>query len=345
MPDVTTPPSAPRCDVSRLYIFTQTLTVLALCAILQLGLLPALLSGLLVYFLIEFGARRLGRWGIIPSRGRIILLFVVAMFFVSLLALGIIKIIAYVSDGPESLVVLLQSMADTVDAARSHLPDWIMQYLPANIEEWQQAASHWLRENAGHFSSAGQEAGGFLIHVIFGVIIGGMVAVNHHPMVNPGPLAIALTERVEFLSTAFHRIIFSQVKISALNTTLTSILLLVVLPSIGHALPFTKLMIAVTFFAGLIPILGNLISNTVISLIALSVSPIAAALALAFLVIIHKLEYFFNAHIIGTEIKARSWEVLLAMLVMESIFGLTGLIAAPIYYAYLKDDLTAQKLI
>jgi predicted PurR-regulated permease PerM len=337
--------SVAKFEVPRLYLFTQILMVGALLGILQLGLLAALLAGLVVYFLVEFGASRLGRFGVIPARGRIILLFLVGTLFVSLLTLGILKIAAYISGGPESLVVLLQSMADTVDAARSHLPDWTVQYLPANIEEWQQAASHWLRENAGHFSSIGQEAGGFLVHLIFGAIIGGMIAVNHQPMIKPGPLAVALTERVEFLSTAFHRVIFSQIKISALNTFLTSIFLVLVLPLTGNPLPFTKIMIAVTFFAGLIPILGNLISNTVICLIALSVSPVAAATALGFLVVIHKLEYFFNAHIIGTEIKARTWEVLLAMLVMESVFGLAGLIAAPIYYAYLKDDLSAQKLI
>ena len=34
-----------------------------------------------------------------------------------------------------------------------------------------------------------------------------------------------------------------------------------------------------------------------------------------------------------------------AMLVMEAAFGLVGLVAAPIYYAYLKDELKAQKMI
>jgi len=36
---------------------------------------------------------------------------------------------------------------------------------------------------------------------------------------------------------------------------------------------------------------------------------------------------------------------LAAMLVMEGIFGVPGLIAAPIYYAYLKAELSAQKQI
>lgn len=332
-------------SVSRLYIFTQVLMVVALLALIKLGLLPALLMGLLIYFLVEFGASRLGQYGVVRSRGRIILLLIVGTLFVSLMALGIAKALAYISDGPESLVVLLQSMADAVDASKSHLPDWMMAYMPSNLHEWQMAASRTLRENAGHFSSFGQEAGGLLLHLIFGAIIGGMIAISHREMNAPGPLALALAERIDFLSVAFHRVFFSQVKISALNTFFTGIFLLVILPLTGNPLPFTKAMIAVTFFAGLIPFLGNIISNTVIFLIALSVSPFAAVGALIFLIVIHKLEYFFNAHIIGGEIKAHAWEVLLAMLVMESMFGIAGLIAAPVYYAYLKDDLSAQKLI
>lgn len=80
-------------------------------------------------------------------------------------------------------------------------------------------------------------------------------------------------------------------------------------------------MIAVTFFLGLIPILGNLMSNTVIVIVSLSVSPMVAVGSLAFLVIIHKLEYFVNARIIGSRIRARAWELLTAMLVMEAALG------------------------
>jgi predicted PurR-regulated permease PerM len=64
--------------------------------------------------------------------------------------------------------------------------------------------------------------------------------------------------------------------------------------------------------------------------------------ALAFLVIIHKLEYFINARIVGSQIQASAWELLLAMLVMEATFGLPGVIAAPVFYAYLKSELTGR---
>ena len=100
-----------------------------------------------------------------------------------------------------------------------------------------------------------------------------------------------------------------------------------------------------TFLVGLLPVVGNLISNTLIVIVALSVSLWVALGALIFLVLIHKLEYFLNANIVGNRIHARAWEILLAMLVMEAAFGLPGVVAAPIYYAYLKSELTAAHLI
>jgi predicted PurR-regulated permease PerM len=37
--------------------------------------------------------------------------------------------------------------------------------------------------------------------------------------------------------------------------------------------------------------------------------------------------------------------LLVAMLIMDAVFGIPGVIAAPIFYAYLKNELSAQKLI
>ena len=88
---------------------------------------------------------------------------------------------------------------------------------------------------------------------------------------------------------------------------------------------------------------GNIISNTIIAIVALSVSFYVAALL--YLIVIHKLEYFLNARIVGGEIQARAWELLLAMLVMEAAFGLPGLVAAPVFYAYVKRELVDQRWI
>jgi predicted PurR-regulated permease PerM len=103
--------------------------------------------------------------------------------------------------------------------------------------------------------------------------------------------------------------------------------------------------VILTFIFGLIPIVGNLLSNTIIVIAGLTISVSTAGIALLYLIFIHKLEYFINAKIIGTKIHAASWEVLLAMLVFESLFGLAGLIIAPVFYAYLKLELKQAEMI
>lgn len=326
-------------------LLTQGLTFAVLLGVLLLGLLPALLAGLLAYFLIESGAVRLMKAGASPLASRIAVAFAAASIFVSILAFGAAVSASYVTDGPGSVVILLQKMADVVDTARDHLPPWVQAYFPANFQEWQVAASDWLRENARNLGEIGRDFGVFIVRVLIGLIIGGMIAVSPGFRGTSGPLALAMRERIVFLGNAFRRIVFSQVRISALNTILTAIFLAGVMPLIGTPLPLTKTMIAVTFVVGLLPVIGNLMSNTVIFLIALSVSPGAAVGALAYLVGIHKLEYFLNARIIGSRIRARAWEILIAMVVMEAAFGVVGVVAAPIYYAWLKDELSARKLI
>ena len=136
----------------------------------------------------------------------------------------------------------------------------------------------------------------------------------------------------------FENVFLAQINIALVNAILTGIFLGIILPIFGYEIPFVKTLTALTFFLGLIPILGNLISNTVIFLVALSVAPMASFLALTFLIVIHKLEYFLNAWIIGTKIHVKSYELLTAMLVFEAFFGLWGLVLAPVIYAYIKEE-------
>lgn len=147
------------------------------------------------------------------------------------------------------------------------------------------------------------------------------------------------------MGEAFRRIVFAQIRISGINTFFTALYLAVALPIFGISLPLAKTMIVVTFLVGLLPVVGNLISNTVIFIVSLAHSPAVAVSSLGFLVVIHKLEYFLNARIVGGRISAKAWELLTAMLVMESAFGIAGLVAAPICYAWLKDELNQRGLL
>jgi predicted PurR-regulated permease PerM len=61
--------------------------------------------------------------------------------------------------------------------------------------------------------------------------------------------------------------------------------------------------------------------------------------SLGFLVVVHKLEYFLNARIVGGRTNVPTYAMLGSMLVLESAFGLAGLVAAPIYAAWLTREL------
>ena len=161
-------------------------------------------------------------------------------------------------------------MADVLDSSRARLPPSIAEMLPASPAALRATAADWLRTHADELRSLGAGFGMALVHVLIGLIIGAMISLREaRAGESHGPLAIALFERARRLGEAFRRIVFAQVRISALNTLLTGIYLGVVLPLLGVHLPLVKTMILVTFIAGLLPVIGNLISNTVIVVVSL----------------------------------------------------------------------------
>lgn len=318
----------------------------ALVAILLLQLLPALLAGLLVYELVHVLAPRFGFLRVERARGKLLAVGVLANLVVlSLVAAGF-GLWAFLHSEAGSLTALLTRLAEIIEGAKDKLPDWMSEWLPGDPEELRVAAAHWLKEHAKDLQHVGAEAGRGFAHILIGMVVGAMLSLSEaRAGGEPGALAAALRERAVRVGDSFRRIVFAQVRISALNTALTAIFLAAVLPAFGVQLPLVKTMIAITFFVGLLPVIGNLISNSVIVVVGLSQSLGAALACLGFLVVIHKLEYFVNARIVGSQIQARAWELLVAMLVMEAMFGIAGVVAAPIYYAYLKDELKARGLV
>lgn len=317
-----------------------------LFGILQWHLLPALLAGLLVYELTHVLAERLPIGARLTNRRKVIAVALLATAVVLLVIAAIFGLMAFFRSEGGSLTALMGRMAEIIEGSRSRLPEWLADKLPADVDAVKAALGHWLREHATELQLAGKEAGRAAAHLLVGMIIGALVALREASAIgSQAPLAAALTDRIRRFGEAFRRIVFAQVKISALNTTFTAIFLAALLPLLGIQLPLVKTMIAITFIAGLIPVLGNLISNTVIVIVGLSHSLEAAAIALLFLIVVHKLEYFLNARIVGAGVGARAWELLVAMLAMEAIFGLPGVVAAPIYYAYIKGELAARGLI
>ena len=317
----------------------------ALLLILHSGLLAALYSGLLVYALVHLIAPALSL-RMSNQKAKLTSVAVLGSVIVLLLTLVLWFPLAFFLSDDGSYPVLVKKMADLIELSRNQIPEWIADYLPESAEALQQTLTAWMREHAGQAKHFGEQTGRTIAHLIIGMVIGAMAALYDTTRIHHfKPLAAAMHKRVVNLHQAFRQIVFAQVQIAAINAIFTGVFLLLILPLAGIHLPFVKTMILVTFVAGLLPVIGNLISNTVIVVISLSHSLSTAGLALLFLVTIHKLEYFLNAKIVGTKINARAWELLSAMLVMEALFGIAGVIAAPVFYAYIKSELSQAELV
>ena len=247
----------------QLELATQVLTGLALLGTLQFHLLASLLAGLLVYELVHVLAPSHDSTFVHRHTGKIIAVALLATIVVVATGAAILGVVTLLSSGPENLSVLLQKMAEVIETARAHLPPWVLSSLPEEPTELKAAAAAWLRDHAGQLRSIGQDVWRTLLHVLFGMVIGGMIAVSREAGdIEPSPLVQALTNRARLLGAAFRSVVFAQVRISALNTALTGLYLLVIVPWLGIHLPFAKTMVVVTFITGLLPVIGNLISNT-----------------------------------------------------------------------------------
>lgn len=147
-----------------------------------------------------------------------------------------------------------------------------------------------------------------------------------------------LATRVRTFYGSFSRVIGAQIIISAINTALTAVFL------IWNGFDYTTTLIALTFLCGLLPIIGNIISNTLICGVAFTTSPKMALIALIYLVVIHKLEYFLNSKIIGDRIKNPMWLTLLGIVIGEKLMGIPGMILAPVVLHYVKVEASQNKI-
>ena len=319
---------------------------LALLCVVVLHLVAVLIAGLLTFQIVHMLANVV-RVPHMNHRGaKLLIVAALAALVVAVLMIVVIGIGLFLHQGPDNLSGMLTQMAAVLDELRDMLPPALTASLPDGTDNIRHYLVEWFRSHAADIRTVGTHTIRGVLHMLIGLILGAMIALHEvTPRTRPSPFLQALTLRVTRLVEAFRRVILAQVPISAINTCLTAIYLAVVLPSCGVDLPFKKTLIVVTFLVGLLPVVGNLISNTAICLISLRVSFAVAAASLGYLIVVHKLEYFLNARIVGTRINAKAWELLMAMLVFEAAFGVGGLVMAPLVYAYVKHELMEQGVI
>lgn len=348
--DSPAPPPQPRKSMPWEEITAYAVIGAGIFFVLWQHLVPALIMGLTLYMILDRVSERFkGRMAHGAVRPLALLSVAVAT---GIVITGIIALmVMMLRRGAGNVPAMMEQMADILGSVRLWLGGLGRQFIPevmTDAEDFKLTVMTWLKTHAQTVRAGGLWLGIGLIYMIMGGLLAILVFfrhVTHHDDENRGPLARHLIEKVDRFAHAFSRIALAQVKISAVNTTLTGIYLLVVLPLFGIHVPFGTTLVVITFLCGLIPVLGNLISNTVITILSMGVSIGTAVASLTFLVVIHKLEYLINSRIVGGETDSQAWEILLAIIVGEAAFGVGGVVMAPIIYAFIKRELRDRALV
>lgn len=333
--------------VSRYDIASWLIAAILLVVIVKFRLLSAVFAGFVVYELVALLFHKLRLQRLAGKWAKLVAVGLMAAIIAGLLIVGTILGVGAIGKGLHALPAMAATIADGLEGSRDVLPPIVVELLPQNSDEIKAAGAKWLRDHAGDLRLFGAEALRATTLILIGIVLGAILSLHEALPRDPGapPLAVALLERIDRFGDAFRRVVFAQVRIAAINAFLTWLYLAVALPMMGIEMPYANILVGVTFVTGLLPVVGNIMSNTVIVMVSLSQSFLLAVGSLGFLVAIHTLEHFLNAHIIGTQIRSRAWELLIAMLVMEAVFGFRGFVAAPVFYAYLKDELSSRGLI
>ncbi|MDB5869763.1 MAG: hypothetical protein JWP96_2095 [Polaromonas sp.] len=239
---------------------------------------------------------------------------------------------------------LLHYLAGTVLEIRQKLPADLAIHLPDELIEAQLWLANYLKSKAQALTGVGRAGLHGVLLVYVGLVVGALIKGTSQAPAS-GPLRFEVRERAGHFIEAFRQIVVAQFWIAAVNAALTALFLLAALPLFGVHMPYVGELVALTFFAGLIPIVGNLICNSVVTLAGVSISPAVGLACLVFLIVIHKTEYLISAKILGKQTNTAAWELLAVMFAGEAVFGLPGLVAAPLYYAYVKKELQAAGLV
>lgn len=312
-------------------------------AALFLHAIPALIAGLLAFILTRAILQRLRAFnstGWVIGHEALAGLLVGAGSLALLAAIGVGAAHALAGESPSAMLMML---ADTLQQVKHYLPEALASQAPDSLGELKEMLVHNLKAHANQLAGVGKSAVHGLVLTLVGWLVGVLAALH---AVKPAGSTDELPafEGAWFrlwtsMGDVFRNVAVAQAKIALLNASLTGVFLLLIMPLLGWPVPYAKTLVLATFLCGLLPVVGNLISNSLITIMALTVAFPAALTALAFLVISHKLEYLISARIQGHSLGASVWELLIALFAMETVFGPAGMVFAPIIYAFTKTEL------
>jgi predicted PurR-regulated permease PerM len=198
----------------------------------------------------------------------------------------------------------------------------ISEYVP-DTERLAESAQHYLSDVAKAASTIGH----WLVYLVIGLILAIIYFVEEPEIealrqtLNPQLLLGTLLRWAGYVLEAVGLLIQLQLVVAAVNATLTLPILLIL------GFPKIPLLMLLIFVSGLIPVVGNVISGAVLSLLAFQVKGLGGvALFLVLTFVLHKIEsYFLNPRLASKHVQLPGFLLVLSLIACEHLFGLAGL--------------------
>ncbi len=198
--------------------------------------------------------------------------------------------------------------------ARQHLPDG---------EKLIGSASHYATDAFGVLDALG--------HVLAYALIGLILAVVYlleeeeidawRKQVNGKTLFGTLVRWGEYLADAVSVTVQLQLIVAACNTVLTLPVLFVL------GIPDKAALMVLIFVSGLVPVIGNIVAGTVLSVMAYFASgPVGVAVFVALTFALHKAEaYYLNPRLTARHVKLPGFLLIMSLIAWEYLLGFAGL--------------------
>ena len=330
----------------KLIYISYLLMFISLIGLFYYNLIPMVISGIIFFAITKSLYNSLSK-KTSTKFSKTITLLVVILIIASIFAILSVSIYYAIQLG--KLSRLEMEVIKILEELRTYLPSWLLSYIPRNLLELKNHLLNIAKESGSEIFLATSVSAKVLLNIIIGMILGAVISFSFIQVdidtLNWSEFSRQLFNRISIFFKVVTEVLFAQVKISLFNTILTAIYFFIILRLFDIDMPYAKSLILLSFLFGLIPVLGNLIINFLVVALSITVSFKLAIFSLLFLVLIHKLEYYINAKIVGSRLHISIWELLISMVVMEAIFGMVGVVLAPAIYGYIKEELKLNKII
>ncbi len=234
------------------------------------------------------------------------------------------------------LVVLLSAgrISRAILHARDTVPERVaaMQHSPlvTQVRERIPGVERWV-ESASHYASDALHALSAVGHIVLYALIGLILAlvfelekdelVHFRRSLDPRTLFGTLARWVEHLADAVSVTIQLQMVVAACNTVLTLPLL------IWLGIPHKIALMSLIFVSGLVPVIGNIVSGVVLSILAHQQRGwLGVGLFVGLTFVLHKLEaYYLNPRLTARHVKLPGFLLVVSLLGWEHLIGFVGL--------------------